>query len=621
MIRIKNYKYPVAIRLIFILAFSLSLTALVLYFQPTSLYLVAKMSVKSKFLMPLLNLLPILFLTLLLYYITTNMYIATSIPYIIFVVMSLVNRYKIIYRNDPLTPKDLALGKEAFTITGNTGGYEIEYKLFIFAAIVFIVMNIVIYLMNLPKPNTKKYRVIVPAVVIVLSSILFPKVYADKVIWNKLPNTGSYYNLSANYNHKGVVYSFIHFINLSEIQKPEGYDKNRVENYIKDHPATEKKEKKMPHIVMIMGEAFSDISNYGFFEFNLPEDDPLYHFNKLCEESILSGHIVVSSFGGGTANTEYDVLTGNVTTLLNENNVSPFGTIRKPFHSLVNILNDHNYNTLGIHPGKRWFYNRGNVYDYFGFKHTLFEKDFENPTYYAAFMSEEDTTNRLMEEFKKADKSVPLFEYCVTIQNHGGYPNWKYGGREINKNFKTTSPLKTEDFDMFSVFFEGIRDMDHQINVLTEHFKAIDEPVIFIYYGDHLPFLGYNNRGFNLINYDVSGNTLDSARRLYSTPYVIWANNQAKELLDKEFIDSLKSFDKETINASYLGAILLGMLDLEKEDVFFNFINELKHKMPIIQRDFLCLKQDDNFTLKYPNEVNDESYDLYKYFIYYNNTK
>ncbi len=622
-LRIKNHKHPQLYKILFLLLFSISLTALVLYFQPTSFSLVLQNSIKSKFLMPLLNLIPILFLCLLLYYLTYNMYISTSITFIVFVLISLANRYKIIYRDDPLTPTDIMLGKEAMAITKGTG-YDIEYKLIIFSVIILILMNLVIYILNFPKPK-KKYRLILPAIVIVLSLILFPKVYKSNEVWKILPRGNSLYNITENYNHKGVVYSFLHFFNSYEIKKPDNYDAKLIEDFIrKENKKYEnlKNNKNVgkPHIVMIMGEAFSDISNSKSIKFNSPQDDPLYNFKNLEKEALLKGHIIVSSFGGGTANTEYDVLTGNVTTFLNDANISSFRTVRKPINTIVDVLNDNDYDTYGIHPGKTWFYNRQNVYDYFNFKNTIFEHDFKNPNYFSGFISEKDTTKKLFELFKKHDKSKPLFEYCVTIQNHGAYPINKYEDRKINYNFTVNKSISKEIKDTLAVYFEGVRDMDKQIKELSDYFKSIDEPVIFIYYGDHLPYLGKDNLVFKAIDYDISANDLDSTERLYKTPYLIWANEKGIELLDEEFLSSLKDFDDKSINASYLGAILLGLLDLDRENPFYGFINDLREYLNVAQRDFISLKKE-NFKLIYPDEIDGklkEKYDFYKNYVYYN---
>ncbi len=625
-LRVKKYKYPSVFRLLYICIISIAIGVLALYLQPTSFRLVLEMSKESSLYMPLLNIMPIFALMVVLYYVFANLYVASSASYIVFTILSFLNRYKIIYRDDPVVPADFSLGKEAMNITKGSG-YDVETKVVVLLVLLFILMNLAVFIVNVPKPK-KHFRVILPVLFVIVSFFVFNGVYKSDEVWKKLPMPKSLYNITENYNHKGVVYCFIHFINSYEVAKPEGYDKKEIEKYIEEHKidvsSVTEKDVKRPNVVMIMGEAFADISRCGAFEFDSEEDDPLRHYKRIEEESIIKGYITVSSFGGGTANTEYDVLSGNVTTFLNPTTISSFRTVRKPIDTIVNVLNDAGYESVGVHPGAAWFYNRENVYKHFGFKNVVFEDDFVNPMYYGPFISEVDTTKKLFDIYETRDKSRPLFEYCVTIQNHGSYPNTKYGDRPINKNFTTSVELNDEMRDSFAVYFEGVRDMDIQIGELTEYFRERGEPVVFIYYGDHLPYLVPNKASLRAVDYGITDD-IEGLQMTYKTPYVIWCNEEAKPMLDKEFLASLERFNDETINASYVGAMLLGMLDLDEVNPFYNFLNDVRSTLPVAQRDFLSTFSGGKTKLYYPNDNKDEVasrlYKLYKDYVYYNMKK
>ncbi len=608
------------LRFIFICLFALGLTAWVLYLQPNSMGEIIFLARQGSYLMPLLNFLPIFFVSLILYYLSANMYVATNLSYLFFSIFSIVNRYKILFRDDPVVPADLKLGKEAINITkGNS--YNVDYQLILYLFIILVFMNLAIYLLCFVKPS-KKLRLIMPVLSLIILGALFNPLYQSSSIWDNLPLTESKYNLTANYNQKGVIYSFMHFMSMDEFKKPEHFDKKEMKEYIAAHKveANSKSQKEKINVVMIMGEAYSDISRTGFFDFE-KDNDPMKSYKELEKEALISGHIVVSSFGGGTANTEYDVLTGNVSSLLNDTTIVSFRTVRKAMPSIVGVFNEEGYHSIGIHPGETWFYNRKNVYEHFGFQQTIFKDDFIEPTYYANFMSEEDTTNTLMEVFKNRNKKTPLFEYCVTIQNHGAYPPEKYPEEKIDRNFSTKSPLSEEYKDIFATYFTGIRDMDEQIKTLTDYFKTLDEPVLFIYYGDHLPYLAPNRHGFIEMAYDINADDVESTERLYKTPYIIWANKKAKTLIDKEFLASLKDFDKKSINSSYLGAMVLGLLDLDEGNPYFHFLNNTRKDLPIAQRELACIRDKSDFKLLYPNELQDAfkaCYERYLNYIYYN---
>ena len=112
------------------------------------------------------------------------------------------------------------------------------------------------------------------------------------------------------YSSKGFVYSFIYKLNSMRIEKPEGYNNSYFIAAEEDYEPEKYDSDELPHIIMVMGEAFSDLSENSHFDFT-NYGDPLENFKRLASsENAISGHIIVPNFGGGTSNTEFDVLTG-----------------------------------------------------------------------------------------------------------------------------------------------------------------------------------------------------------------------------------------------------------------------------------------------------------------------
>ncbi len=613
-----NNKFTGIFRILFLALFSLGLMILVIGMQINPIMQVVNLS-KSNFLIPTLNFIPIFIITTSLYYLSRNMNIATSLTYIFFTLLSASNTSKMFYRNDPFTIADFKQARETFIIAKKTN-VKVDYSLFYILFGFFIFMNIVIYMINIPKPN-KKLRLIVPISLSLVFILLVNTTYKSEEIWNSFAVEGNKYNISNHFNCKGVVYSFIHSIKSNSIKKPESFNKNEVKKLIKTYENV-KNEKKVikPHIVMIMGEAFSDISRNDFFTFNSKEDDPMKFFKELEKESILSGNIVVSTFGGGTSNTEFDVLTGNVSTLLNDTTMISFDTVKKPTPTIINILSEEGYKSSAIHPGYSWFYRRKNVYKLFKFQDSIFYEDFQNPELTGNLISEKATTEKILSEFKKSYKDMPLFEFCVTIQNHGPYTLDKYPNRELNYNFKGKKELPKEYKDTLAVYFNGISDMDLQIKTLSDYFKSLDEPVIFVYFGDHLPFLSPYKAILKYINYGTD-DTLEDTQNLYKTPYIIWGNNEALKLIDKTKLESLKKLKNQNINASYLGATILELCNMETKSPFFKFISELRDEMPVVQRDFVSFEDNGEKKLLEPKDLDKNKknlFEVYKNFIYYN---
>ena len=74
--------------------------------------------------------------------------------------------------------------------------------------------------------------------------------------------------------------------------------------------------------------------------------------------------MVVPGFAGGTANTEFDVLTGMQTMALSASTTSAMRVVNRNLDSLFRVFGNDGYETAFCHPGDNWFYNRENVYSF-----------------------------------------------------------------------------------------------------------------------------------------------------------------------------------------------------------------------------------------------------------------
>ena len=67
------------------------------------------------------------------------------------------------------------------------------------------------------------------------------------------------------------------------------------------------KTSQQPNIVVIMDEAFSDLSVWGDFE----TSEEVMPYFKMMQQEAVGGEVYVSVKGGNTANTEFEFLTGD----------------------------------------------------------------------------------------------------------------------------------------------------------------------------------------------------------------------------------------------------------------------------------------------------------------------
>ena len=366
------------------------------------------------------------------------------------------------------------------------------------------------------------------------------------------------------------------------MEAPEGYDATYfAEKEMIEWAPSENQE--YPHIVMIMGEAFSDLSENEHLDFT-GYRDPMQNWKAICaDENTVSGHIAVANFGGGTSNTEYDVLTGCGTRYL-DNPLPSYNFIHSDFDGLPRRLANIGYETASIHPGYAWFYNRQNVYPDLGFETCYFLEDsFDLETQgIGGYINEVVTMDKIIETLDThiQEEDTPFFSFTVTIQNHGPYEK-KYG--TLPANFSTDVSLDENQTDLLTQYFKGISDADEQIGRLKEYAENSDEPIVLVYFGDHLPGFSNGMEFFDLLNYPIDANgTPEEQLAVYETPYFIWQNDSAKALNDiTARAEELALPENGLISAQFLGTTMLELLEIDCGSPLYDLSNELRSQLPV----------------------------------------
>jgi phosphoglycerol transferase MdoB-like AlkP superfamily enzyme len=296
---------------------------------------------------------------------------------------------------------------------------------------------------------------------------------------------------------------------------------------------------------------------------------------------------VVSGFAGGTANTEFDVLTGMQANALSATTTSAFRAVNRNLDSLFRVFGGDGYRTLFMHPGYNWFYNRENVYQWLGAQEALFADEMENLTYKGSWVTDDSVAAAIEQKFEEAAASgTPFFGYTTTIQNHMSYGIGKYGDGYEFPAVETDVSLSEQAETLLSVYVEGLRDADAMLGRLTDYFSQRQEPVMLVFFGDHLPYLGDDQLVYRELDTDVakSQEEQEDPYSAYKTPYVIWANDAAAEALDWEnAVAALDLPEDGSISASYLGAAVLELTGRGEENPWFSYLTEVRRQLPVIQ--------------------------------------
>ena len=268
----------------------------------------------------------------------------------------------------------------------------------------------------------------------------------------------------------------------------------------------------------MLEKAYNDFSKFENIDF---KKDPYTYFHKLQEESI-HGNLVVNIFGGGTIDTERAFLTGYKNHPL----------YYKDVNSFVRYFKEQGYRTEAMHPIYGWFYNRRNVNTYLGFdKYDYYENKYASIS--EEFLQDVDFFDYIIEGYEASKSNdTPYFNFSVTYQNHGPYDENSY---EENQFVAKKENYDETTFNMFNNYLAGINRTDKAIEKLVEYFKQQDEPTVIVFFGDHNPWLGKDDIGYNMMGIDIDLSNVNGYLNYYETPYIIWGNDAAKETLENDF--------------------------------------------------------------------------------------
>ena len=328
---------------------------------------------------------------------------------------------------------------------------------------------------------------------------------------------GYFGNLAQGYRDYGFVYSFSASVVDTGMSKPAGYKEAKIDQIINENtvPASDVSESDLPNIIFIQLETFIDPYEVNFLEYS---QDPIPNFRKLME-NYSSGYLTVPVVGAGTANTEFEILTGM--------SIQYFGLGEYPYktvmrdqnvESVADALSPLGYSSHALHNNGGNFYGRANVFNEMGFD-SFTSKELMNITKYNEIASW-PTDDILLEETKKALDCTPDqsdFIYTITVQSHGSYPSEEV----FEQPFVEVSGAATpEENYQWEYFINELYEVDMFIGDLIDDLEARDEKTLVVMYGDHLPTMGLTNE--DMANGDI-----------FKTTYATWNNFG----LEKEDID------------------------------------------------------------------------------------
>lgn len=484
---------------------------------------------------------------------------------VVIVGLAVTNSILLCFRITPLAATDIALLTSVFEIMGI---YLTVWQIILLVLLVLVVIAGLIYLgIRMKKQVYHPLLAVCNAVISILAVVLMIHI-GDARGWLQT----EFANLPDAYADNGFVYCFTRSLFDRGISKPDTYDEYTVDNILEDMKKQETNEvEEKPNIIFIQLESFMDLKRMQGVTYS-EEPTPVYSsLRKTCP----GGFLKVPSVGAGTANTEFEILTGMTLDYFGAGEY-PYKTVLQDetCESMAYNLRELGYRTGVLHNNTGSFYSRNKVFANLGFDYFVSSEYMENLSYNPIGWAKDKVLTGQIQHILKAT-SEPDLIYTITVQDHGKYPT------ELleNPHIKVSgfAPEDEEWQNAFTYYVNQCHETDAFLGSLIATLNAFEEPVVLVLYGDHLP------------NLDIAEEELASGN-LFQTEYVIWSNK--KMLEDYEL-----SKKNENLYAYQLSAHVLKLLGMNNglltkfHQMYHNYDN-YKSNLKILQYDMLYGKKE-----------------------------
>lgn len=548
---------------------------------------------------------------LLVYGLGGSMRVSVLVMSPVLLLFGIANMYVKEFKGGPLVPMDFNSIKTAGNVAvGYT--YEVGYEI-VFAVCLCAMLMALVSRLKMPKMKLLLKIIFRSLAVLVVAGFAYVFYFTDTIAdYGMKPD---FFNQTRGYENHGACLEFTLNTKYMFLQTPAGYDAEEIPEIMEETSQdgvphiletalirqgatleeaaaavdveTAGEKGITPNILVIMDEAFSDLSVVGDFETNI---DYLPYINSIKDRTI-QGNAYVSTIGTGTSNTEFEFLTGNTMAFLPAGSNAYQLYVKGEQPGLTSSLLHYGYTADAFHPYFESSWNRVAVYDYMGFRDFITTKDlfgeeimdeyvssgYSYNTYkrllsekfpgekilLRRFVSDEYDFNKLIEMYENKEEDVPFYVFNVTMQSHSSYdkqyPNF-------HERVKLTSASK--EYPKTNQYLSLILETDDAFRQLTEYFDSVDEPTIILLFGDHQPYI---ENGFysEVMGQSISQMDDETQQKRYITRFVLWANYE----IPTGWIDE--------ISMNYLSTLLMQVSGLELTE-YNRYLANLYTELPVI---------------------------------------
>ena len=433
-----------------------------------------------------------------------NWRISMGILFSFATVVMYINTEKMASRNTPFLPEDLAMSGEAGGLASmiNFG----RFSNMLFMIVVIIIITIIINkiskkIWHFKFSRKQKIAIFIPQIALILICAHFLNLHTLEI--RNLSGKGTFIKVenletsidftdqAYNYRTNGFILATISNLQTKTQKQPEDYSKEAVQKIVQKYQKIaeennknrEKLSDEKVNVVYVMSESFID-PKLGKHLYDYGNKEPIPYTQEI-KKSQSSGWAASSEYGGGTANVEFEALTGLSNFFLNSIPYTSIVPANKDTPSIVKNFNENGYKTIAMHPYNRNMYRREVVYPNLGFQEYKSADGFKNNSKIdnSKYISDESAFNEVLAELKNSQK--PEFIHLVTMQNHMPYEENAYSEHNFSVNAKNGA--NPENAKTIQAYLEGISHSDKAMNNFLSEIKRLNEKTIVVFWGDHWP--------------------------------------------------------------------------------------------------------------------------------------
>lgn len=446
----------------------------------------------------------LIFVTLMIAYLFRHRGLVRIIISVFWLLLGVVNSFILASRVTPFNFTDLKLIGDLLSMQGSKY-FSVQQGVLVVVCLVILLLFLVLYAIRGPFYKKKIHRV--RNLILLLIAIGCVPLISKAAIHTGV--MASYFgNLAQGYKDYGFVYSFVASTVDTGMSKPSGYSEDSVDQVLNqiDVGETTLDTEDMPNIIFVQLESFIDPTEVNFLNVS---EDPIPNFRSLMD-TYTSGHLTVPIVGAGTANTEFELLTGMALRYFGLGEY-PYKTVLKDTtcESAAGVLSDLGYSTHAIHNNGGNFYGRANVFANMGFD-SFTSKEMMNATEYNILNSWLKDDILVEETLKVLDSTENQsdFVFTIAVQSHGNYPTYEVYEDPV---IKVTGAQTEEKNYQWEYFCNQMYEVDQVVGKMIEELSKREEKTLVVFYGDHLPTMGLEASDM------ATGD-------LYKTTYATWNN-------------------------------------------------------------------------------------------------